>query len=121
MKSRVEIENFSGKSVESVYQDFHARVLTANLTAVIVHPAQDVVERQTQERLHPYQVNLTQALSKMKDTVVLFFNRPNIRELISNLLALFIKTIEPIRPDRKYPRYKGFRKQGFFPCYKPIR
>lgn len=121
MKSRIEIENFSGKSVESVYQDFHARVLTANLTAVIVHPAQDVVERQTQERLHPYQVNLTQALSKMKDTVVLFFYRSNIRELISNLLALFIKTIEPIRPDRKYPRKKGIRKQGFFPCYKPIR
>ncbi len=66
MKSRVEIENFSGKSVESVYQDFHARVFTANLTAAMVHPAQDVVEQ-------------------MKDTVVLFFNRSNIRRLISDL------------------------------------
>ncbi|MDP3028695.1 MAG: IS4 family transposase [Deltaproteobacteria bacterium] len=121
MKSRVEIENFSGKSVESVYQDFHARVFTANLTAAMVHPAQDVVEQQTQERQYFYQVNLTQALSKMKDTVVLFFNRSNIRRLISDLLDLFIKTIEPIRPDRKFPRKKGVKKQGFYPCYKPIR
>lgn len=86
MKSRVEIENFSGKSVESVYQDFYARVFTANLTAAMVHPAQDVVEQQTQERQHSYQVNLTQALSKMKNTVVLFFNRSNILGLISELL-----------------------------------
>lgn len=121
MKSRVEIENFSGKSVESVYQDFHARVFTANLTAAMVHPAQDVVEQQTQERRYPYQVNLTQALSKMKDTVVLFFNRSNILGLISKLFDLFIKTIEPIRPDRKFPRKKGIKKQGYYPCYKPVR
>jgi len=121
MKSRVEVENWSGKSVESVYQDFYAKVFTANLTAVMVHPAQDVVEEQTQKSLYSYQVNLTQALSKMKDTVVLLFHRTNICGLISDLLDLFIKTIEPVRPDRKYPRKKGLRKQGFFPCYKPAR
>lgn len=121
MKSRIEIENFSGKSVELVYQDFHARVFTANLTAAMVHSAQDVVEQQTQERRYSYQVNLTQALSKMKDTVVLFFNHPNIFGLISELLDLFIKTIEPIRLGRKFPRKKGIKKQGFYPCYKPVR
>jgi len=121
MKSRIEVENFSGKSVESVYQDFYAKVFTANLTAAMVHPAQDIVEQQTEQRVHSYQVNLTQALSKMKDTVVLLFHRLNIRELISSLLTLFIQTIEPIRPDRKFPRKKGVKKQGFYPCYKPIR
>ncbi|MDD5451532.1 MAG: hypothetical protein PHT49_06505 [Desulfovibrionales bacterium] len=80
-----------------------------------------VVEQQTQERQYSYQVNLTQALSKMKDTVVLFFNRSSILGLISDLLDLFIKTIEPIRPDRKFSRKKGIKKQGFYPCYKSVR
>ena len=35
MKSWIEIENFSGKSVESVHQDFYAKVFAKNLTAVI--------------------------------------------------------------------------------------
>jgi hypothetical protein len=76
----------------------------------MVHPAQNVVEQQTQERQYVYQVNLTQALSKMKDTVFLFFNRSNILGLISYLLDLFIKTIEPLRPHRKFPRKKGHQK-----------
>lgn len=121
MKSRIEVENFSGKSVESVYQDFHAKVFTANLTAAMIHPAQNTVEQQTQERQYSYQVNLSQALSKMKDTVVLLFNSSNIFRLISNLFDLFIKTIEPIRPNRKFQRKKSIKKQGFYPCYKPIR
>lgn len=39
MKCRIEIENFSGESVWAVYQDFHAKVFTMNLTAILAHPA----------------------------------------------------------------------------------
>ena len=46
LKSRIEIENFTGKSVLAVYQDFHAKVLTANLTAILAQPAQKVVAQQ---------------------------------------------------------------------------
>jgi hypothetical protein len=38
MKRRIEVENFSGKSVLSVYQDFHAKVFSKNLTAVLSLP-----------------------------------------------------------------------------------
>ncbi|MBZ0258190.1 IS4 family transposase [bacterium] len=37
MKCRIEIENFTGKSVESVYQDFHAKIFSMNLAAAFVH------------------------------------------------------------------------------------
>jgi hypothetical protein len=39
MKCRIEIENFTGKSVLSVYQDFHARIFSKNLTAMLAFPA----------------------------------------------------------------------------------
>jgi len=121
MKCRVEIENLSGKSVESVYQDFHAKIFTMNFTVAMAHPTGEIIEDKTKQNQHPYQINLTQVLSKMKDTVVLLFKRSNIIELISKLYNLFVSTIEPIRPNRKYPRKKGVGKRVFHPCYKPIR
>jgi len=120
-KCRIEIENFSGKSTESVYQDFHAKVFTMNLTAAITHPAQDVIASENGQKKYTYRINVTQALSKMKDSIVLLFIRSNIKELLNKLLDLFISTIEPIRPGRKYPRKHRVQRQGFYPCYKPIR
>lgn len=120
-KCRIEIENFSGKSVESVYQDFHAKAFAMNLTAAITHPAQDVIASENGQRKYAYRINVTQALSKMKDSIVLLFMRSNIKELLNKLLDLFIATIEPIRPGRKYLRKQSGQRRGFYPCYKPIR
>ncbi len=120
-KCRIEIENFSGKSVESVYQDFHAKVFTMNLTAAISHPAQDVIASENEQKKYAYRINVTQALSKMKDSIVLLFIRSNLKELLNKLIDLFISTIEPIRPGRKYPRKHSVQKRGFYTCYKPIR
>lgn len=120
-KSRIEIANFSGKSVESVYQDFHAKVLAMNLTAALTHPAQDIIATQCKQKKYVYRSNTTQALSKMKDALLLLFIRANIIELLNKLLDLFIATIEPIRPGRTYPRKHSVQKRGFYPCYKPIR
>jgi hypothetical protein len=123
MKCRIEIENFSGKSVLSVYQDFHAKVFSKNLTAILAHPTKDTIEKNTQDRLYHYQINFTQALSKMKDTIVLLFNRKKtiVKDLISELHQIFIQTIEPVRPGRKFPRKHKFKRRDFYPCYKPIR
>jgi len=120
-KCRIEIENFSGKSVESVYQDFHAKVFTINLTAAITHPAQDIITGESEQKKYAYRINVTQALSKMKDAVVLLFKRSNIMEILNKLFDLFIMTIEPVRPGRKYPRKHNIQKRGFYICYKPIR
>jgi len=121
MKKRLEIESWTGKSVLSVYQDFQAKVFTKNLTAVLAHPAQQAVEKETTHRKHKYQINFTQALSKMKDAVVLLFQRANLIELIYSLQRIFMDCLEPIRPGREYPRKKSFNQRLFYPCYKTIR
>jgi hypothetical protein len=123
MKCRIEIENFTGKSVLSVYQDFHARIFSKNLTAMLTFPAHKDIEQKNQDKRYPYQLNFTQAVSKMKDTIVLLFNRPLeiVKNMISALHCLFIKTVEPVRHNRKFPRNHKIQKRGFYPSYKPVR
>ncbi len=43
LKSRVEIENFTGKNVKAVKQDFYANISTCNLTSILAFPVHDKV------------------------------------------------------------------------------
>lgn len=121
-KCRIQIENFSGKSVEAIYQDFHAKIFTLNLTAVLIHPVQEMAEMEYKNRKFKYHVNLSQALSKMKHTVALLFNRPNseIEIIIIKLFKLFLDSVLPVRPDRAGTRKKGPKLQGYHMPYKQL-
>jgi hypothetical protein len=121
IKLRVEVENWSGKSTLSVYQDFHAKVFTATLAALLAHPAQQEVARQSQSKHYTYQVNFAHLLSKMKDTVVHLLRCPVVEDILSSLWLIMLHTIEPIRSDRKYPRNKTGRARRFAMAYKPLR
>ncbi len=126
MKCRMEIENFSGKSVLSIFQDFHAKVFSKNLTSVLAHPTREIIDYNNEHREYDYQLNLTQALSKTKDTIVhLFKNHFDsfdiIENLIFNLHQIFIVSIEPVRPGRSYPRDHKITRRHFHQCYKQTR
>ena len=121
IKLRIEVENWSGKSTLSIYQDFHAKVFTANLTAILAHPAQTQVASQSQAKQYTYQVNFAHLLSKMKDTVVLLLRGLQVENILSSLWYIMLHTVEPIRPGRKYPRNKTGRVRRFAMAYKPLR
>jgi len=122
-KCWIEIENFSGKSVLSVYQDFHAKVFSKNVTSVLAYSTREIVRQASEGKKYEYQINFAQALSKTKDVIVLLFDRSKEAAtlLISQLHKIFIKTIEPIRPGRKFPRNHKVHRRCFYHCYKPIR
>ncbi len=69
-KSWLEIENFTGQSVLSVQQDYHARILSLNLTAIAVFAAQRHPDQTLPHRKYRYQINFAHALSTMKDTII---------------------------------------------------
>lgn len=50
----------------------------------------------------------------MKDSLVFLFIRPNITELMNKFSILFIATIEPISPGRKYPRKQSGQKRNLY-------
>ena len=123
MKQWIEIENFSGKSVLSVYQDFHAKVFSKNLTSALIFQTQTIIDNNTRENQYRYKPNFTQALSNIKDVIPLLFIRSKnkVIKIISDLHAIIIRTIEPIRPGRKYPRNFNKRSGRFHYCYQPVR
>lgn len=123
MKQWVEIENFTGKSVLSIYQDFHARVFSKNFTSVLAFPTQPIIDQNTKNRKYKYKPNFAQALSKIKDVLPLLFIRAEemIGGLISHIHSTIIQTIEPVRNGRTYPRVFNNRTGRFHTCYKPVR
>lgn len=122
MKCRLELENFSGKSVLSVYQDFHAKVFTKNLVWIMAFPGNNALRQQHEHTKYDYQTNFTQALSKSKGVIGLLFHETTskVGQLVADLQHIFQRTIEPIRPGRKYPRNHRPSQRKFFPAYKPI-
>ena len=120
LKLRVEVENWAGKSPLSIYQDFHAKVFTATLTAILALPAQAVVAEQSQAKQYTYQVNCAHRLSKMTNTVVRLLCRTHMADLLTSLWQITLRVVEPIRPGRKYPRDKTTQRRRFAMAYKPL-
>jgi hypothetical protein len=122
IKCRIEMENFSGQSALSVYQDFHAKVLLKNMVSVLAMPVNDFLSNSMTSRKYDYQINFTQAISKSKDVIALLFQQTTSKliQLIESLQDIFLKTIEPIRPGRKYPRRHNVSCRKYFLNYKPI-
>lgn len=120
LKYRLEVENFSGKSVHSVYQDFHAKVFSKNLASVIASTTKKEIAKKSKPLKYVHQINFAQALSKMKNTIVLLFKRPIdiVAELVEDLRTIFIKTTEAVRPNRKFPRNHRVKQKRFFLEYK---
>jgi hypothetical protein len=122
MKCRIEVENFSGKSPLSVYQDFHASVFSKNITAMLIASDRERVAEATASRTFVYKSNFTQALSTMRDTIVVLLrgSRKAILGIISDLLETIAKAVEPVRPGRKYPRNHKRAQRKYCLTYKPI-
>jgi hypothetical protein len=121
LQSRFEIENWSGTSVEAVYQDFHATIFTKNFAAILAQPAQPVVSHLHSSAKHDYKVNMTNLISKLKDTLLFLFWDHTISPLLHALWQQMIRTTEPIRPHRNSVRHKKVKRRRFPLNYKPTR
>jgi hypothetical protein len=122
MKRRIEIEAFTGKSILSVYQDFHANIFFKNLVSFMAFPVQSELTVTGVKEQHEHQINFTHALGKAKHLVVLLFQRTKavIRQLIRDFQDLLRHTTESIRPGRKFPRKHKIVKNSFYLNYKPV-
>ena len=118
-KHKVCIENFSGKSVKAVLQDFYVKLFIMNLTAVAVRPINDALKKQTVKVKYTHQVNIIEAIATMKRAVVSFFITNQIGKAIQRLYDRMSRITEPIRPDRKFKRNHQ-PKRKYCMNYKPV-
>ncbi len=104
LKNKLQIEVVSGHSPEAVLQDFHAALMMANLQSLIEQECKQEVEQISERRKNEYAVNQNVALGCMKHQVVQLFLTEEPEEILNQLKALFIRHLEPIRPNRNLPR-----------------
>lgn len=119
--TRFELENWTGLSKEAIYQDFHATIFTKNLATILAQPVQQTIDQQTASRKYHYQPNMTHLVSKLKDTIVYLFTDRHLPSLLHSLWRLIIQTIEPVRPNRSFPRNKRVHRRRFPMSYKSTR
>jgi len=121
LKQWAEIENFSGKSTLSVKQDFYAKIVSANLTALLVLATQKKLVKKSSELKLDYKVNFAQALSKMKHRLVhmLRNSEAGIKVIIQQTVLYISQTVEAVRVGRSAPRrLKNIKNDIHFPAYK---
>jgi hypothetical protein len=113
LKSRIELEDFSGKTARAVKQDFHAKVFLMTLCAAYAHPIEEKVINEykaDQDRKYDQKINRTNALSTTMDMLVPTFIRKEYRAALEAFDILVGKTREIIRPGRSNPRNKKPKK-----------
>jgi hypothetical protein len=117
IKSKLELENFSGKTEISVLQDFYATIYLANLVAFVAEEADAVIAENDEGKNLKYErkANRNRCVFKLRELFlrILLTSHPDQRSrLLEHLIADIAKypvQIVPNRsPVRKKPRNKRF-------------
>jgi len=105
LKSRLNLENFTGKTAESIYQDFYAAVYLSGLETILTQDTNAVLARK--ETKFPQQVNHAVAFNAIKNQAFNLLSSDIDSELlIERLESLFIMNPTVNRNERKVPRKK---------------
>jgi len=113
LKSRAEVEAFSGKTAISVKQDFFAKVFLMSLCAIYAFPIEEKVREEykaSEKRKYDQQINHTHALAMTQDILVGVFLKHRFTKAIHAFDTLVAKTREIIRPGRNVARNKKPKK-----------
>jgi hypothetical protein len=107
VKTRLQLEHFSGLTVESVRQDFYATIFITNLESVLTEEATVQLEKKTSKNLHPQQVNQAVSFKAIKNYVIaLFYLENSSEEILKQLTQLFLTNPSSVRPQRSVPRHQ---------------
>jgi hypothetical protein len=105
LKSRLDLENFSGETPEAVRQDVHAAVLLSNLETLITQPAQEAVQQSSLPGHQPKQINRADAYHALKDQLLpLLYSDIPPDKVIEKLQRWLVAKPLSVAPRSKVPR-----------------
>lgn len=125
-KNVLEIENFSGRTPETIRQDYYAKLLSSNISSLMIEEAQEEIDEQTSpnDRLKydNYKINKSVATGLLKDEVIEMLLSPEDHwEIRYNKLVETIKRFTiPIIPNRHFERKLKIRSNYFLKKRKTI-
>jgi Transposase DDE domain len=120
LKQTLCLDNFSGRSVVAVKQDFHAGQLLKNLALLMQHLLQPVIEQRHKGRKLRWKANFAQGVSRLKNTLVELLVRPCVQGL-ANVLELMSNSLSAVRPGRSFQRQRKRLASRGCEGYKPTR
>ena len=107
MKSRLELENFSGQTAEAIRQDFFSTLLLCNLETILTEPTQKALTQQSVQHDAPKGVNHAVCYHAIKHRLIeLLYSQTPVIEVITELQKMFRGAPVSQRRHRKQPRPK---------------
>lgn len=118
LKIKLQLENFTGKTVLSVFQDFYASMFLSNMATFAKYVTDAEIQKDNADKNldYEYKTNVNILIGKLKDNLVLAMLEPNPKKrdrAMQKVLAEIARNRTPIRPDRQFER-KTPRKKRFF-------
>jgi len=109
LKNRLQFEDFSGKNINVIEQEFYASMVIMNLTGFAITAANEKVKaaRVGKENRHEYKPNGNMAVGILKDRLIrtIIADEPEVRsKMLDKLINDISKFVIPIKPDRHNPR-----------------
>lgn len=118
IKNRLELENFTGKTENSVLQDFWATMCADQLLWLCEFEVNPLIadDRVDKDNKYQYKMNRSMFVATMKDKLIETLYCPYERKqklLYNKMLDDARKHVIPIKPGRKTPRAKNKRKTEY--------
>jgi len=118
LKNKLELENFSSRTVDGVKIDFFASMYMANYMASVEHDVKGEIakKQEDKENKYKYKVNKNELIGILKDYLILAIASDcpqQYDEIFDKILREAKQNIIPIRPNRKVDRNPYPRKSRF--------
>jgi hypothetical protein len=103
LKTRLNLENFSGLSPEAIRQDFHATILLTGLESILTEDADELLAQK--DTRYPQKTNKAVSFNAIKYRAFeLFLDDTPPDRVVAELTDLFLQSPTLIREDRNPPR-----------------
>jgi len=118
IKNKLEVENFSGRTVDAIRQDFYVTMYLSNMMAIARWDAQEKLDasREDKDNKYDYHVNASHSVGVLKDRFIraCLSPDPSVRSReVRRILFLLEAHPTPTRPGRSIPRNPIPRKAKF--------
>ena len=107
IKGRLNLESFTGKTVESVKQDFWSTIMITNLESVITEDTEEDMNANLEPEQLTKKINHAVSFNAIKNRAFdIFYHEKNSARSVEKLILLFKTNTLVQRTDRSPPRKK---------------
>jgi hypothetical protein len=109
LKNKFDIENFSGRTLVAIQQDFWATLYLSNVAAAMKLDAEEEIRERNKGKIlkYEYKVNENILIGKLKNNLVMIFLEDDDGKrnfLFKKLMSCLSRCAVPAIPDRRFPR-----------------